>query len=82
MDILLIFLYIVGAYAIFLGLSYLLVKVLFPRLEEDGSSTPSRLHWHQIRRLTSLSMNVPQRIKRLTEKRYRKIPYPFSNSAN
>lgn len=82
MDILLIFVYIVGAYTVFLGLSYLLVKILFPKLEEDGSATPASLRWRQLRRLTGLSMNVPQRIKRFTEKRYRKISYPISNSAN
>jgi len=82
MDILLIFFYIIGAYVIFLGLSYLLVKVLFPRLEEDESSSTARLHWHQLRRLTSMNISMPQRIKRLTEKRFRKVPYPFSNTAH
>ena len=82
MDILLIFLYIIGAYIFFLGMSYLLVRVLFPKLDEEGSISTARSHWHQLRRLTGMNMNVPQRIKRMSEKRYRKIPYPFSNTMN
>ena len=79
MDILLIFLYIIGAYIFFLGMSYALVKVLFPKLDEEGSTSTAPSHWHQLRRLTGMNVNVSQRIKRMTEKRYRKMPYPFSN---
>jgi hypothetical protein len=71
MTIALIVLYIIGAYGLFMGVTYALAKVLFPKLEDTRNFKGLTL-----RQLSHLNPRIPERIQKFTSKqKQRKLAY-------
>jgi len=71
MTIALVVLYIIGAYGLFMAVTYALAKVLFPKLEEIEDRP--RLTLRQLRHLTP---RVPERIQKFASKqKHKRLAY-------
>jgi len=68
MTIVLIVLYIIGAYGLFMLVTYALAKVLFPKME-DVAERPRGLTLHQLRHLTP---RIPERVQKFAAKQKHK----------
>ena len=50
MNILIVMLYLVGAYGLFMAVTYVLAKFLFPKVEEDNEQKTKRLQINQLKK--------------------------------
>lgn len=72
MTIVLIILYIIGAYGLFMLVTYALAKVLFPKVDENPIR-PNTLHLHQLSHLTP---RIPERIQKFAvTQKHKKMAY-------
>jgi len=72
MTIVLVVLYLIGAYGLFMLVTYALAKVLFPKMDEH-TARPRGLTLHQLRHLTP---RIPERIQKFAAKqKHKKLAY-------
>lgn len=74
MTILLVILYIIGAYGLFMLVTYALAKVLFPKTD-DLTAKSKGLTLHQLKHL-NITPRIPERIQKFAAKhKHKKFAY-------